>query len=323
MSEPNQTNQQSVEANETFEPREKLDFSGVNTSASASDQVKHNQARYQALEALLEFAAENGKLDPPELAMEVKKLKKVFFYTASDALSVDELCHAEAELEKLYATLTELVNPVNILTLQTTSEDRRVHRPWWLAVFLGSGSVGRNFFRQLFWVAVILMGLIFLRKYTSLAIEETGGKDSLSFIDPFLYGALGAWFYLYKNLTDLYTNRALHPKKLSTNWLRLFMGALAGGLIVHLFWPFIEKMIPNESIGVTQGAIGFLAGYSVNFFYRLLDRFTQTITPKEMAESSSIPTTPRQAQIDILTKRLKEMTDEQDKAAIRRLLEKL
>lgn len=303
MSESNQTNPAST------------------SSLPADEQVKHYRARYLALEELLEFAAENGKLDPPDLASEVKQLKKVLFYTPEDMLSIEEICLAEAELEKLYAILTELVHPVDILTLRTTSDDYKVHRPRWQAVFLGSSSVGRNFFRQLFWVALILCGLIFWREYTTL--DATSGKDPLSFIDPFLYGALGALIYLYKDLTNRYTNRALHPKKLSTNWLRLFMGALVGGLIVHLFGPFMKDMMPNESFNASSGAVGFLAGYSVDFFYLTLERLIRAIIPKKTNDQQTIPTTSRQVQMDLLTKRLKEMTDEEDKVAIRRLLEKL
>jgi hypothetical protein len=274
--------------------------------------------RYQELEELLEFAAENGKLDPPELAIKVKKFKKVLFYTPPDALTPEMICETEAELEKLYATFTELLSPVTALTLRTTSEKYAVHRSsLWKAIFLGSSSVGRNFFRQLFWVAMLLIGLICLRKLTM-----GGEEDSLAFVDPFLYGALGALVYLYKNLTDFYTRRILHPRKLATNWLRLFMGALTGALVVNLFGASLENAIPGTNISPV--ALGFLAGYSVEFFYQALDKFINTITPKDKTQATStVATTPRQTQMAILTKRLKEMTNEEDKAAIRRLLEKI
>ncbi len=274
-------------------------------------------ARYQELEELLEFAAENGKLDPPELAIKVKKFKKVLFYTPPDALTPEIICETEAELEKLYATFTELLSPVTALTLRTTSEKYVVHRSsLWKAIFLGSSSVGRNFFRQLFWVAMLLIGLICLRKLTM-----GGEEDSLAFVDPFLYGALGALVYLYKNLTDFYTKRILHPRKLATNWLRLFMGALTGALVVNLFGTSLENAIPGANIPPV--ALGFLAGYSVEFFYQALDKFINTITPKDKTQTTSTVVTPRQTQMAILTKRLKEMTNEEDKAAIRRLLEKI
>ncbi len=282
----------------------------------SKEQVNHYQVRYQELEELLEFAAESGKLDPPDLAMEVKQLKKIFFYTPPNLLSIKTLCYAEAKLEKLYATLTELVNPVTVLTLRTTSDAYAVYRPGWKGVFLGSSTVGRNFFRQLFWVAMLLIGLICFRKLTM-----GGEADPLNFIDPFLYGALGALVYLYKNLTDLYTKRTLYPKKLATNWLRLFMGALTGALIVNLFMPFFKEGIAG--MDVPHVAIGFLAGYSVEFFYQALDKIINLMTPKKHEEQAITPTTPRQVQIEILTKRLKEMNNEADKVVIRKLLEKV
>jgi len=286
------------------------------TTLLEESQIKHYQARYQELEELLEFAAESGKLDPPSLAIEVKELKKVLFYSHPNTLTQEILCNTEARLEELYAILTELVSPVTVLTLRTTSEEYAVQRSSrWGSVFFGASSVGRNFFRQLFWIAVLLVSLISLRKL----IGEP--KDSLAFIDPFLYGALGALIYLYKDLTKLYINRTLHPKKLSTNWLRLFMGALTGALIVNLFSQFFDT---SAEMGLSHVAIGFLAGYSVEFFYQSLDRIIEIVTPKgKKQRDSTVPMTPKQAQIDTLTKSLKEMTNEADKATIRLLLEKL
>ena len=313
-----------MEEDEIAVTSEELTQEVANTSALpveeqvnlSKEQVNHYQARYQELEELLEFAAENGKLDPPDLAIEVKQLKKVFFYTPPNLLPIKTLCYAEAKLERLYAALTELVSPVTVLTLRTTSDAYAVYRPGWKAVFLGSSTVGRNFFRQLFWVAMLLIGLICFRKLTM-----GGSADPLNFIDPFLYGALGALVYLYKNLTDLYTKRTLHPKKLATNWLRLFMGALTGALIVNLFMPFFEQGIAG--MDVPHVAIGFLAGYSVEFFYQALDKIINLMTPQKQDEQTITPTTPRQMQIEILTKRLKEMSNEEDKVAIRKLLEKM
>lgn len=286
------------------------------TTLLEKTQIKHYQARYKELEELLEFAAESGRLDPPDLAMEVKEIKKVLFYSYPNMLTQEMLCDTEAKLEELYAILTELVSPVTILTLRTTSEKYAVERSQWSSVFLGASSIGRNFFRQLFWIAVLLVCLISLRKLVG------NPTDSLAFIDPFLYGALGALIYLYKDLAKLYINRTLHPKKLSTNWLRLFMGALTGALIVNLFGQFFESA--STEMGVSLVAIGFLAGYSVEFFYQSLDRIIEIITPKsKIHKDSMVPMTPKQAQIETLTKSLKEMTNEADKAAIRVLLEKL
>jgi hypothetical protein len=278
------------------------------------------QQRYLALEELLEFAVESGKLEPPELAVEVKQLKQILFYTPIENLSFEEICQAEAQLEQYYTKIAQLIRPVSLLTLRATNENYQISRPWWKAFFLGSGSVGRNFFRQLFWVAVLLVCIMFLRQYMTLD-EDVKNSAFLKFIDPFLYGALGALIYLYKSLTERYINRTLHPKELYTQWLRLFMGGLVGGLLVNLL-----HILPNNEIlnnAVSAIVVGFLAGYSVEFFYNTLDKAINAITPYTTVAQPTVNMTPQQIQIDNLTKRLMEMNNEADKETIRRLLEKL
>ncbi|HEC84896.1 MAG: hypothetical protein DRR19_15195 [Candidatus Parabeggiatoa sp. nov. 1] len=344
MSSENQTNQQTVgtdkisKTTEGAAPPNANDFNPLTQDSDApelSAEVRGRYSpnfreRYVEIEELLEFAAEAGKLNSPNLATEVKQLKKVLFYTSPESLSLDALCKAEAELERLYTELSELLAPVNvnILTLRATSTRYEVQRPWWQAIFLGSGSVGRNFFRKLLWVAILLSALIFLRQYARLVfdigVKEEGLGKFLTFVDPFLYGALGALVYLYRDLTESYLNRTLHPKKLATNWLRIFMGGILGGLLVHLFGPLLGATGTKAGVDVSAIAIGFLGGYSVDFFYQTLDRIIHTITPKlGTPTQEALPPTPKQAQIELLTKSLKEMSNEEDKTTIRRLLEKL
>jgi hypothetical protein len=286
----------------------------------SEDQSTKYQQRYLALEELLEFAVETGKLEPPELAVEVKQLKQILFYTPIEDLNTEEICQAEAKLEQYYTKIAQLISPVSLLTLRATNENYKIARPWWKTFFLGSGSVGRNFFRQLFWVAIVLISIMFLRQYMTIA-EENKHSEFLKFIDPFLYGALGALIYLYKSLTERYINRTLHPKELYTQWLRLFMGALVGGLLVNL----LDTLPNNDIVNNTVSAIvvGFLAGYSVEFFYNTLDKAINAITPYTTVAETTINMTPQQVQIDNLTKRLMEMNNEADKETIRRLLEKL
>jgi fructose-specific phosphotransferase system IIC component len=100
------------------------------------------------------------------------------------------------------------------------------------------------------------------------------------------------------------------------------MGGLVGGLLVNLL-----HILPNTDIvnnAVSAIVVGFLAGYSVEFFYNTLDKAINTITPyTRVAVQPTANMTPQQIQIDNLTKRLMEMNNEEDKKTIRRLLEKL
>jgi len=324
-------------------PSPELATHSVSDLEPSSQYFQQCRDRYTELEELLEFAAENGKLDPPELAGRIKGLKKVLIYTPFDQLNLETLWQAETEMEILYSRIAQLIEPVTIETLRTTSEKYSVPRPWWQAWLLGSSSPGRNLFRQLFWVAVPLIGLVLFRGYAEVQIHVPDNVQAwniaykfMKVIDPFLFGAIGAWVYLYKVLNDAYITRALHPRKISTDWLRLFMGALSGGLIVNVLFPDLVSVanmsptIPKSSeiakemptiLSFSSSAVGFLTGYSVDFFYRTLDNMIRVILPK--TADSGLPPTPKQQQMEILLKRLQEATSEEDKATIRRMLENL
>jgi hypothetical protein len=292
--------------------------------------------RYREVEELMEFAAEKGKLEPLDLAIRIKDLKQPF-------VQKNQTPAQEAELEKIYAELALLIVPVTSDTFRATSEKYRIERPWWRAWLLGSHSRGRNFFRQLTWVGIGLVLIMVYKEHVN--IQATLHPEVLAdpleypewfiawkwfivwkifaYLEPFLYGALGALVYLYKTLHGYYNERIFDPKKIATDWFRLFMGAIAGGMVVL----FIQS-IPDETgktVQVATAALGFLAGYSVEFFYQTLDRIIQAILPKvgiSTLRPEAQALTARQQHLETLTKRLLEATDDKDKETLRKLLEK-
>lgn len=266
--------------------------------------------RYFELEELLEHTVEKGKLESPELVKQVKALKKTLYYTPPNNL--DELCEAEAELERLYAIVAQMAHPVNIISLRTTSEHYRVVRTGWqkrFTLFLGDSSVADNFFLQFYWVGSILF-ILMMFFIILMNVEK-------SLFTPFLFGAIGAWLYLYKMLRELAIQRLLSRDKIGFDWLRLFTGAFIGGLLVLFF-----KESTQEFSGTSVATLGLLGGYSVDFFYQTLDQLIQRILPKNQEQSSAAPPTPKQQQMESLIKQLKD-ADEEDKEVIRKLLEKL
>lgn len=286
----------------------------------------HCCERYQELEELLEFAVERGKLEPLSLATEIKNLKKTLYYSPDSAMTGEQLSQTEAALEILYTKIIRLVSPVTIETLRATSSKYAIHRPWWSSWLLGSFSVGRNFLRQLFWVGLILLLIMFVGKHFRVNMSEGAKtKDFLIFGSPFLYGAIGAWIYLYRTLTRNYSERCLNPQEWPNYWLRLFMGSLAGGLLVHFFMPGANEVpLDNtQSDIMAKATLGLLAGYSVDFFYGMLDRLIQAALPPDKKEGDTVVTTAKQVEIDTLLKRLHETDNEQDKAVIRRMFERL
>jgi len=315
--------------------------------------VKYRE-RYIELEEMLEYAAATSKLDPLSLSLEVKKLKKIFFYESPSHLTVETLCEAEADMEELYATLSQLIYPVTIQTLRATSELYPIKHSWLSSWLLGSNSIGLNFFRQIIWVAIALIGLLCLKEGVSFYIADHATtastipgsaqatvasipKNSLELLNrllqmatPFLYGAIGSLVYIYKTLSDLYVCRTLDPNKLANDWMRLFMGGLMGGLTVALFYQqyyYQGYVSPDggDASKISAVALAFLTGYSVEFFYRILDRIINTVLPKSVEDNTMAQAviSPRQQQMDMLLKRLKDAKSDEDKAIIRDLLGKL
>jgi len=269
---------------------------------------------------------------------------------------VEILCEAEADMEELYATLSQLIYPVTVHTLRATSELYPIKHGWWSSWLLGSNSAGLNFFRQIFWVAVTLIALLCLKEGVNFYVNVPSSlppevscipgsvratiaakpNTSLDLLNqllqmavPFLYGAIGSLVYVYKTLSDLYVSRALDPNKLADDWMRLFMGGLMGGLMVALFYQQYYSSYSDNAEGsakqISALAIAFLTGYSVEFFYRVLDRIINTVLPKSAEDSSTSQAviSPRQQQMDMLLKRLKDAKSDEDKAVIRGMLGKL
>ncbi len=290
--------------------------------------------RYKELEELLEFAVETGKLDPLTLAPKIKALKKVLYSAPESGITTEQLCSIEASMEMLYSKMAQLVAPVTVYTLRATSPHYTVTHPKWIGWLLGNSSLGRNFLRQLFWVGMIMLVIVFVGRYGALDSQHTSLLDRFrEFLVPFFYGAIGAWIYLYRTLSESYVNRTLNPSQASTNWLRMCMGALSGGLFVHLLLPQMQAMDTEGSIKLahdtfaTSAAIGLLAGYSVDLFYITLDRLINALLPKGENGAPMAPppaaVTAKQVQMEALLKRLQEAQSEEDKATIRRMLEKL
>lgn len=284
-----------------------------------------SQQRYLDLEELLEFAVESGKLHPKSLATEIKALKEVFYYPLPADFTINELCQAEAKLERLYASIMELITPVTLDTLHATSDKYPVQRNIITGMFKGRKCIGRNFFHQVAWVFVILIFIITAKNTIDAQYHDFMWFQLLTMLEPFAYGALGALIQLSKNITDLYAERTLNPDRLATNWLRVFMGAMAGWLMVFTFKVSMLEggtdVIGGISLGA--GAVGLLAGYSIEFFYRVLDRLIAAVLPGKVEQHTPPPITPQQAQQEALIALLSKTENEDDKATIRDLLNRI
>ncbi len=151
----------------------------------------------------------------------------------------------------------------------------------------------KNYFKKLHWLTIILIfiviGLNFLDYYFDSMPKDPGNEVELQIdwkfildiivrlLVPFLYGTLGSCAYLLRvsevrlRLRDFDTNR------IKEHWTRLVLGTLSGGIVV-LFITEIPTN-PEASLFVTQAALGFIAGYSIDFLFNVIDRIKTAIMP--------------------------------------------
>lgn len=110
------------------------------------------------------------------------------------------------------------------------------------------------------------------------------------YILPLLYGLLGGFVFVLRSIASE-TRKVTYTKSSNLKYgLRIHLGALAG-LAVGLFWGDIEKQNLNFVESLSTALVAFLAGYSIEFVFRLVDKLIFSIGEKkeEKKEKEIIP----------------------------------
>lgn len=96
------------------------------------------------------------------------------------------------------------------------------------------------------------------------------------YILPLLYGLLGGFVFVLRSIANE-TRHVTFTKASNLKYgLRIHLGALAG-LAVGLFWGDIEKQNINFVESLSTALVAFLAGYSIEFVFRLVDKLVFSI----------------------------------------------
>ena len=237
-------------------------------------------------EELIQFLAEQGKLDPPALFDKIKNLKLIFMKQAQTPQD-------EAELEKLIVEACKLSGPVTLCSIQATSTQAC---NWKKTCYtLAPASVGRRYLTRITGYTMLFMIIL-------VALESCNRADGLiSSITPFLYGALGSLVFLFRNVSEFYVQRTFAPRKIPLDRLRVVMGAALAWIFVRLFF---NSDNPETVVlpGLPASAMSFLIEYSVDFFYQLMDRLLNAVSweKKKPEQNTAIqptkPTTPNPAE---------------------------
>ncbi len=106
------------------------------------------------------------------------------------------------------------------------------------------------------------------------------------YILPLLYGLLGGFAFVLRSLAAE-TQGLVFTKGSNIKYaLRIHLGALAG-LAVGLFWGDIEKQQIGFIESLSPLAIAFVAGYSVEFLFRIMDRIISNVSLKTKDENEN------------------------------------
>jgi hypothetical protein len=203
--------------------------------------------------------------------------------------------HKKSRLEEDdFAELTDHYDLLNRVTGEVTPASLRATNPesgYWSSI------AGRHLLRL--WKLTAFFGvLIFLYSMLGYRVSYFSDADIAdnahlvwirlqhyaNFLVPFTYGALGSCAYLLRVIETKLKTREFDPARIPQHWNRLVLGTLSGGMVVM----FIHQTpgVETSTVLVSEGALGFLAGYSIEFLFQTLDRLITALLPKGSSETT-------------------------------------
>lgn len=176
-----------------------------------------------------------------------------------------------------YQILEHQLGPITARTLKATDTHGDTH--------YRNSAAGRHAI-SLWTITGLVVVSIFLLEWHERSLPEgakadTGFLDVLAvFILPFVYGSLGSCVYLLRVTEKRLRHRDFDCARIPEHWNRLVLGTLSGGAIILVMQQVIESTAIGNGVPVTAALLGFLAGYSVDFLFDVIDRILERLLPK-------------------------------------------
>ena len=237
---------------------------------------------------LATYALEAGRL-PDTVNFSVlyglweKKIEKEERLTAKD---VDYLQYCYQQLE---ATLS----PISAISLRATDVSGARKRKDYLNT--EAGIYAKQMWTMAFMILAVIIS-INLYQYTfdmyagDWAVNNTeifGGLTIFYWLagslTPFAYGAFGASVRLLRITETRLRERSFDPRRLAEHRNRLVLGTLSGGVVVLVY---STGGVGDPEIKLTEAGLGFLAGYSIDLLFSILDRLVKAISPDEPSSTN-------------------------------------
>ncbi|HED40701.1 MAG TPA: hypothetical protein ENJ13_09770 [Chromatiales bacterium] len=229
------------------------------------------------------YAVENGVL-PDNIQMD-----ELYRMWETKVVQKEALCDEDIlYLQNCYMLLSRQLAPITAISLRATEckqssiskdymgTDAGVHvRHMWFASFVALA-------------AIVLMNIYQYMFEQNAAVWATSNPAMFNngnylyalftTLTPFMYGAFGASVFLLRQAETQLRERTFDPRRLPEFRNRLVLGTLSGGVIVLLY---SSGGIAETDIKITEAALGFIGGYSIDLLFSLLDRIVNALKPTE------------------------------------------
>lgn len=278
-----------------------------------------NEVIYDVMR-LASYAAETGRL-PDEVS-----LAELYRIWNIKIVSKQVLPEKDIDLlQNYFQILKNELEPVSAISLRATESQfgndsmkteagKHVRRMWITA------------FSVLSFILVINVFQYSFEFYGGQMAQSMGGEGfsvmSIFYwaalaIAPFAYGALGASVRLLRVTEQKLRDRSFDPRRVPEHRNRLVLGMLSGGVLVMLY---SSGGVGETSVKLTEVTLGFIAGYSIDVLFSVLDGLVAALTPNS-SKAQSMPAKPKH-RITTFTRgeekevqQIKEIVDEGIKSA--------
>lgn len=203
------------------------------------------------------------------------------------------------KFEQAYYRLAVMMSPVTAETLRDTRDTARppgryastyyrVRDAFW------GYSPAQRFAREIWFLTFVLVVAIIALEW---AVNYLGlKKDAVSVASwrflwqslvPWAYGALGACAFLLRSAHYFIHQRSFDTRRTPEYFNRILLGAISGGGII-LFTEYMTSADDGSVAHLGAAALGFVAGYSGDLLFNLVERVVTAIFPKVTTET--VPT---------------------------------
>jgi len=191
-------------------------------------------------------------------------------------------------LQFCYQQLEVEMSPVSAISLRATDVQGACNRRDYMNT--EAGKHAKHMWFMTFSILALMIG-INLYQYTfdmyagDWAVNNTDMFGGLTIVywlaaslTPFIYGAFGAAVRMLRITETRLRDRSFDPRRLAEHRNRLVLGTLSGGVIVLVY---SSGGVGDTDVKLTEAALGFLAGYSIDLLFSLLDRLVSVLSPAD------------------------------------------